>query len=197
KEKKKGKAEERNIISFHLRKIPTRKIRPATHLERQRKIMGFFSFLGRVLFASLFILSAWQMFNDFGADGGSAAKELAPKLDLTKAHLSSRFGVALPNLEVKQVVWTIVALKGLGGLLFVIGNIFGAYLLAVYLVVISPILYDFYNYGPEDRQFSLLLTEFLQSVALLGALLFFIGMKNSTKTSKVILKKRTPKPKAA
>jgi len=29
-------------------------------------------------------------------------------------------------------------------------------------VVVSPILYDFYNYGPEDRQFSLLLTEFLQ-----------------------------------
>ncbi|CAN6921659.1 unnamed protein product [Brassica oleracea] len=46
-----------------------------------------------------------------------------------------------------------------------------------------PILYDFYNYGPEDRQLSLLLTEFLQSVALLGALLFFIGMKNSTMTS--------------
>lgn len=39
-------------------------------------------------------------FNDFGADGGPAAKELAPKLDLTKAHLSSRLGVALPNIEV-------------------------------------------------------------------------------------------------
>ncbi|KAL1188824.1 hypothetical protein V5N11_021984 [Cardamine amara subsp. amara] len=159
--------------------------------------MGFFSFLGRVLFASLFILSAWQMFNDFGADGGPAAKELAPKLHLIKTHLSSRFGLALPNFEVKQVVWAIVALKGLGGLLFVIGNIFGAYLLAFYLVAISPILYDFYNYGPEDRQFSLLFNEFLQSVALLGALLFFIGMKNSTTTSKRNLKKRTPKPKAA
>ncbi|CAN6876858.1 unnamed protein product [Brassica oleracea var. botrytis] len=162
--------------------------------------MGFFSFLGRVLFASLFILSAWQMFNDFGADGGPAAKELAPKLGLAKSHLSSRLGVALPDIEVKQVVSVIVALKGLGGLLFVVGNIFGAYLLAFYLVVVSPILYDFYNYGPEDRQFSLLLTEFLQSVALLGALLFFIGMKNSRTTSSSKssnLKKRTPKPKAA
>ncbi|CAF2262078.1 BnaA08g27830D [Brassica napus] len=165
--------------------------------------MGFFSFLGRVLFASLFILSAWQMFNDFGSDGGPAAKELAPKLHLAKAHLSSRLGVALPDIEVKHVVWAIVGLKGLGGLLFVVGNIFGAYLLVVYLVVVSPILYDFYNYGPQDREFSLLFTEFLQSVALLGALLFFIGMKNSTTTSsssssaKRNLKKRTPKPKAA
>ncbi|XP_013601894.1 PREDICTED: uncharacterized protein LOC106309415 [Brassica oleracea var. oleracea] len=106
-----------------------------------------------------------RRFNDFGADGGPAAKELTQKLHLTKAHLSSRLGVALPDIEVKQVVWAIVALKGLGGLLFVVGNIVGAYLLAFYLVVVSPILYDFYNYGPEDRQFSLLLTEFLQSFA--------------------------------
>jgi uncharacterized membrane protein YphA (DoxX/SURF4 family) len=154
--------------------------------------MGFFSFLGRVLFASLFILSAWQMFND----GGPAAKELAPKLDLVKAHLSSRLGVTLPKIEVRQVVATIIALKGVGGLLFVIGNTFGAYLLASYLVVFGPILYDFYNYGPQERHFSLLLTEFLQSVALFGALLFFIGMKNSTPAKKN-LKKRTPKPKAA
>ncbi|KFK31714.1 hypothetical protein AALP_AA6G149500 [Arabis alpina] len=160
--------------------------------------MGFFSFLGRVLFASLFILSAWQMFNDFGVDGGPAAKELAPKLNLAKAHLSSRLGVTLPKIEVRQVVVTIIALKGVGGLLFVIGNIFGAYLLAFYLVVVSPILYDFYNYGPQERHFSLLFTEFLQSVALFGALLFFIGMKNSTPSKRVVLKKRTtPKPKAA
>ena len=31
--------------------------------------------------------------------------------------------------KVKHVVWAIVGLKGLGGLLFVVGNIFGAYLL--------------------------------------------------------------------
>jgi len=40
---------------------------------------------------------------------------------------------------VKQVVWAIVALKGLGGLLFVIGNIFGAYL----LVRISSLLFKY------------------------------------------------------
>ncbi|KAF2591813.1 hypothetical protein F2Q70_00042129, partial [Brassica cretica] len=117
------------------------------------------------LFLQLFVLGFVIRFNDFGADGGPAAKELTQKLHLTKAHLSSRLGVALPDIEVKQVVWAIVALKGLGGLLFVVGNIVGAYLLAFYLVVVSPILYDFYNYGPEDRQFSLLLTEFLQSFA--------------------------------
>ena len=49
------------------------------------------------------IVSFWLLlirFNDFGTDGGPAAKELAPKLHLTKAHLSSRLGVALPDIEV-------------------------------------------------------------------------------------------------
>ncbi|XP_010542933.1 PREDICTED: uncharacterized protein LOC104815989 [Tarenaya hassleriana] len=159
--------------------------------------MGFFSFLGRVLFASLFILSSWQMFNDFGVDGGPAAKELAPKLHLASARLSSKLGFALPDIEVRQVVATIVALKGVGGLLFVFGSVFGAYLLAFYLVAISPVLYDFYNYGPEDQEFSLLFTEFLQSVALFGALLFFVGMKITTTASKRNARKKTPKPKAA
>jgi len=36
---------------------------------------------------------------------------------------------------VRQVVATIIALKGVGGLLFVIGNIFGAYLLVRLLLV--------------------------------------------------------------
>ncbi|CAA7029748.1 unnamed protein product [Microthlaspi erraticum] len=108
------------------------------------------------------VLGTLIRFNEFGVDGGPADKELAPKIDLAKAHLSSRLGVALPS--VRPVVVTIIALKGAGGLLFVIGNIFGAYLLAFYLVDVSPILYDFYNYGPEERHFSPLLTEFLQEV---------------------------------
>ncbi|KAJ0478619.1 putative HR-like lesion-inducer [Helianthus annuus] len=32
------------------------------HQQRPKSQMGFFSFLGRLFFASLFILSAWQMY---------------------------------------------------------------------------------------------------------------------------------------
>lgn len=48
------------------------------------------------------LLNLWTFnrFNDFGVDGGPAAKELAPKLDLAKGHLSSRLGVTLPKIEV-------------------------------------------------------------------------------------------------
>ncbi|KAK4855714.1 hypothetical protein QYF36_010162 [Acer negundo] len=45
---------------------------------------------------------------------------------------------------------------------FVFGNSFGAIL----LVLTTPLLHDFYNYGPKDPEFVPLLHEFLQCVAL-------------------------------
>ncbi|GLU08135.1 hypothetical protein SLE2022_250600 [Rubroshorea leprosula] len=159
--------------------------------------MGFFSFLGRLLFASLFILSAWQMFNEFGADGGPAAKELIPKLTLVKKHVSAQLKLKLPDIDVKQVVATAIALKGLGGILFVFGQTFGAYLLLVYLALSTPLLYDFYNYSSSDPKFQGLLCNFLHSVALFGALLFFWGMKNSMPKRQLKKKPATKTTKAA
>ncbi|XP_050220569.1 uncharacterized protein LOC126670786 [Mercurialis annua] len=156
--------------------------------------MGFFSFLGRVLFASLFILSAWQMFNEFGEDGGPAAKELIPKLAIVKKHLSSTLGIGMPDIDPRHLVAVILSLKGLGGFLFVFGTPFGAYLLLVHLAVSSPLLYDFYNYDKDEPEFSTLLHQFLQSVALFGALLFFIGMKNLIPRRQI--KKKALKAKA-
>ncbi|XP_012452759.1 uncharacterized protein LOC105774740 isoform X1 [Gossypium raimondii] len=161
--------------------------------------MGFASFVGRVCFASIFILSAWQMFNEFGVDGGSAGKELAPKLNLAKKHLSSQFHVNFPDIEtffltqVRQLVLTAIAMKGLGAILFVFGHGFGAFLLIVYLLVSTPILHDFYNYGPDEPRYNILLGDFLQCVAQCGALIFFWGMKNSItkRRKKKALKSKT------
>ncbi|KDP40300.1 hypothetical protein JCGZ_02298 [Jatropha curcas] len=155
--------------------------------------MGFFSFLGRVLFASLFILSAWQMFNEFGEDGGPAVKELIPKLAIVNKHLSSKLGVVIPDIDPRNLVAGMIVLKGLGGFLFVFGTPFGAYLLLLHLAVSSPLLYDFYNYGRDQSEYFILLNEFLQSVALFGALLFFIGMKNLIPKRQI--KKKAPKAK--
>ncbi|KAI7744597.1 hypothetical protein M8C21_001725 [Ambrosia artemisiifolia] len=139
--------------------------------------MGFFSFLGRLLFASLFILSAWQMFNDFGNDGGPAAKELAPKISAIQRFLVAKIGNGVPKIDVKHVVLASMALKGIGGILFVFGSTTGAYLLMYHLLLITPLLHDFYNYESDDSRFHPLLADFVQNLALLGALLLFIGMK--------------------
>ncbi|KAK1418852.1 hypothetical protein QVD17_27999 [Tagetes erecta] len=140
--------------------------------------MGFFSFLGRLLFASLFILSAWQMFNDFGDDGGPAAKELAPKISSIQRYLASKIGDGAPKIDAKHVVLATMALKGVGGILFVFGSSTGASLLMYHLLILTPLLHDFYNYEMDDPRFHPHLAEFLQNISLFGALVFFIGMKN-------------------
>ncbi|KAJ4967775.1 hypothetical protein NE237_014476 [Protea cynaroides] len=155
--------------------------------------MGFTSFLGRVLFASVFILSAWQEFNEFGIDGGPAAKALRPKYNVFTGHVSSHLGVQVPEVELKQIVAATIALKGIGGILFIFGSSFGAYLLLLHQLLATPILYDFYNYDTDKKEFGLLFVKFAQSLALLGSLLFFLGMKNSV--PKRLHKKKVPKTK--
>ncbi|KAK3414877.1 hypothetical protein EUGRSUZ_H00182 [Eucalyptus grandis] len=130
--------------------------------------MGFFSFLGRVLFASFFLLSAWQMYNEFTVDGGAAAaKELRPKLSVALQHLSSKLGVATPDvddfMQTRHVVASIYILKGLGGILFVFGSSFGAYLLLLELALTTPILYDFYNYDPSKPEFEIMMASLAAS----------------------------------
>ncbi|KAK9059014.1 hypothetical protein SSX86_021633 [Deinandra increscens subsp. villosa] len=155
--------------------------------------MGFVSFLGRLLFASLFILSAWQMFNDFDDDGGPAAYELAPKLVPIQRYLASKIGDRVPKIDVKHVVLASMVLKGFGGILFVFGSTTGAYLLTCYLLLMTPLLHNFYDYETDDPKFHPLLADFVQSLALLGALLYFIGMKSVL--PRKLMKKRHLKTK--
>ncbi|KAL8196039.1 hypothetical protein R6Q57_025039 [Mikania cordata] len=124
--------------------------------------MGFGSFLGRLLFASLFILSAWQMFNDFGDDGGPAAKELAPKIVSIQRYLVSKIGDGVPEINVKHVVLASMVLKGVGGILFVFGSTTGAYLLMYNLLFMTPLLLDFYEYEMDDPEFHPHLADFVQ-----------------------------------
>ncbi|KAL6176508.1 hypothetical protein ACLB2K_053141 [Fragaria x ananassa] len=157
--------------------------------------MGFFSFFGRVLFSTIFILSAWQAFNEFGTDGGPAAKELAPKFSVLKDHLSSKLGFALPDVNPIHLAGTVIALKGLGGILFVLNSNIGALLLIFQLVLTTPLVYDFYNFSPDTPKFGVLLNDFLQQAALVGALFFFIGMKNSITKRGQVTKKKIHKTK--
>ncbi|KAF7818409.1 putative HR-like lesion-inducing protein precursor [Senna tora] len=151
--------------------------------------MAFASFLGRVLFASVFILSAYQEFNEYGTDGGPAAKALRPKFDAFTHRVNSQVGFQLPEIDIKYLVAGAIALKGIGGLLFIFGSTFGAVLMLLHQLTATPILYDFYNYDNEGKEFNQLFIKFTQNMALFGALLFFIGMKNS-------IPKRQPKKKA-
>nr|GEU82008.1 HR-like lesion-inducer [Tanacetum cinerariifolium] len=155
--------------------------------------MGLVSIVGRVLFASLFILSAYQTFHDFGDNGGRAAKELAPKVASVHRFLTSKIGKGVPKIDVKNIVIAGMAVKGLGGTLFVLGSSTGAYLLMYYLLFTTPILYDFYKYRINEPTYKLLLAEFLQNIALFGALIFFVEMKKLS--PRKLSRKKAPKAK--
>ncbi|CAH1431829.1 unnamed protein product [Lactuca virosa] len=141
--------------------------------------MGFILFAGRLLFASLFILSAYQLYHEYGTDGGPAVKVLEPKLDVFTKLIASKAGIQIPEIDTKHVVSAVIVLKGFGGVGFIFGSYAGAILLVLHQLVFTPILYDFYNYDVEDAEFGQLFTKFTQNMALLGALLYFIGMKHS------------------
>lgn len=40
-------------------------------------------------------------FDEFGVDGGPAAKELVPKFMVLKQQISSKLGLGLPNIDVR------------------------------------------------------------------------------------------------
>ncbi|KAI3773023.1 hypothetical protein L6452_04220 [Arctium lappa] len=141
--------------------------------------MGFALFVGRLLFASLFILSAYQLYNEFGTDGGPAVKVLEPKLNVFTKLITSKVGIQVPEIDTKHVVLAAIVLKGFGGVGFIFGSYAGSILLVLHQLVFTPVLYDFYNYDVEDTEFGQLFTKFTENMALLGALLFFIGMKHS------------------
>ncbi|CAM6045194.1 unnamed protein product [Sphagnum compactum] len=144
--------------------------------------MGFLSFVGRVAFSAIFILAAWQKIQDFGQNGGAALQALDPKFELFRKNVNEMFNInfSLPqDVETKHLLMAAIVLEGLGGLLFTLGSSFGAYLLLIFLAAVIPIMHDFYNFDLESPDYLYQFNSFLKNLSLFGALLFFLGMKNS------------------
>ncbi|GLJ22655.1 hypothetical protein SUGI_0426790 [Cryptomeria japonica] len=143
--------------------------------------MGFVAFAGRFLFSALFIFSAWLKVYDFGYDGGAALNILTPKYGVFRNHVRTILGVDVPDFEMKQALMTIIALEGIGGILFTFGSNLGAYLLLILLAAVTPIVHDFYNYDMRRPEYVVEFVQFLKNLALFGALLFFLGTNSSKK----------------
>jgi hypothetical protein len=47
------------------------------------------------------VLGSGRRFNEFGADGGPAAKALQPKFNVFVKNISAHLGVAVPHIEVR------------------------------------------------------------------------------------------------
>ncbi|XP_070042534.1 uncharacterized protein LOC142178204 [Nicotiana tabacum] len=138
--------------------------------------MELFSILGRFLFAWFFVSSAWQTLKEIDTDIRLVEKEyvvkLAGFLDLV-VHYSEETKIQIVHF----FITFFIGLKAIGGSLFLFDRIEGIFLLILYLLIATPIFYDFYHYTVGEPEFFLLLHDFMQHIAFLGALLFFIEMK--------------------
>ncbi|CAM6102919.1 unnamed protein product [Calypogeia fissa] len=80
--------------------------------------MGLLLIMGSVLFSAIFVLAAWQKINDFGHDGGAAAKTLSPRYGLFHYHIYNFLGLFVRFLstgEMKLYSATISQAKGAAG----------------------------------------------------------------------------------
>uniref|UniRef100_A0ACD5XBR8 Uncharacterized protein n=1 Tax=Avena sativa TaxID=4498 RepID=A0ACD5XBR8_AVESA len=154
--------------------------------------MEFLSLVGRVLFASMFLISAFKEDDGFGSP---SAKALEPKFNLFVKQVSTYTGMAVPHVQISTLMLITQYIRAFGGIMFIAYSSIGAFLLLVFLVFITPVMYDFYNYEMESPQFVQLFTQFLQNLALCGALMFFLGMKSSI--PRTYPKRRTAKTKTA
>ncbi|CAI9771267.1 unnamed protein product [Fraxinus pennsylvanica] len=95
-------------------------------------------------------------FNEFGIDGGPAAKSLRPKFNVFSKHVKTHTGLELPYVEMKHLILGAIIMKGFGSLLFIFGSSLGAVILLLHQLIAAPILYDFYNYDAEQKDYLLL-----------------------------------------
>lgn len=150
--------------------------------------MELLSILGRFLFAWFFISSAWQTLKEIDVDIKLIENEYAAKL---AGFLDLLFYSEETKSQIVHFFITLfVGLKAIGGCLFLFDRIEGIFLLILYLLMITPIFYDFYHYKVGEPEFFVLLHDFMQNIAFFGALMFYIEMK-------ITLFHRQPKKKAS
>ncbi|KAK9803121.1 hypothetical protein WJX73_007019 [Symbiochloris irregularis] len=139
--------------------------------------MGALAFTGRLLFALLFLGSGIQKLQtlDFKS-GGPVLDVLSPKLDELFANVHSSTGYAVPVHKDHHLYFLIVGvvLEIVGALLFVANWNIGAWALILYTSAITPAVHDFWN-SKDDAVKGLEIIMFFKNVALIGALLFYLG----------------------
>lgn len=138
---------------------------------------GVTSFIGRALFALLFLGSGVQKLQslDFKS-GGPVLDVLSPKLDEVFSQFQSQTGYSVP-VQKDHHVYLLVAglvLELGGALLFIFDWTLGALLLLAYTLAVTPVAHDFWNSKDESvRGIEIIL--FFKNIALVGALLFYLG----------------------
>eukprot|EP00899_Mesostigma_viride_P004272 jgi/Mesvir1/13846/Mv15992-RA.1 len=132
--------------------------------------LGITGTIGRVFLAAVFLLAAYNKFDD----GEPIAKFTGAKFAKFINLLPFDIPFGLP--EPKALVMTGMIMEGLGGLLLMSDIRLGAYLLLLYTSAASVIFHDFYNYVASSLEFQNELVLFFKNLAMLGGLLVYLDV---------------------
>ncbi|CAN6872052.1 hypothetical protein Bca4012_076693 [Brassica carinata] len=140
-----------------------------TTLTRSMPAIAFF---GRMAFALVFIISAIQDYADhFGGGGGPLEKTVGPAVNVMTKYgskvLTFYTGMQVVAFDVRLLEFSLITAKGTAALWFIFGQSMPAYFLLATQMLSTVIPF------PTN------LNDFTQNLTLMGALLYYIGLKHS------------------
>ncbi|KAF8098693.1 hypothetical protein N665_0260s0003 [Sinapis alba] len=140
-----------------------------TTLTRSMPAIALF---GRTAFALVFIISAIQDYADhFGGGGGPLEKTVGPAVNVMTKYgskvLTFYTGMQVVAFDVRLLEFSLITAKGTAALWFIFGQSMPAYFLLATQMLSTVIPF------PTN------LNDFTQNLTLVGALLYYIGLKHS------------------
>lgn len=170
--------------------------------------MGVVSLFGRVLFCSIFVISALNRLLTVTHTVDPTMSFMEPKLaplrntlkgfiadNAYASELSSRtqFDVDLHlssyNLNIAAIV-----LELLGSLLFIGGSRHGARMLLLHLMAVTPIMHNFYaiaSTGSPEWQNEFVM--FMKNFAMMGGLIMFLAEEGKNKRNPMLMRSSAPR----
>ena len=114
-------------------------------------------FLGRCLFAFLFISSGLSKLQGFYDNSSKLVSMLQPRITQAIEKTMMTLHLDLDKPEVTPAIATyalyaILFLELVGGVSFMFFPRAGSGLLSLYLVLVTPVMHDFYNHRPGSRR---------------------------------------------
>lgn len=144
--------------------------------------MAYMDWLGRILFASIFLTSGFMKLSNYEAGtGGPAMPDVATKLDSAIKTITSN--VSNLNFTYRDVqpyyqeLYLFAILLEIGGAVaFIAGFDIGAYALIAFIVPATFVMHDFWNSAESDTA-SPDTINFMKNVVIVGALLMILSLK--------------------
>eukprot|EP00892_Ulva_mutabilis_P003434 jgi/Ulvmu1/1462/UM011_0192.1 len=144
--------------------------------------MAYMDWLGRILFASIFLTSGFIKLSNYEYEtGGDAMPEIATKLDVAMKTISSN----IPSLNFthrdvqayyRQLYLAAIVLEVGGAIALIAGYDIGAYALIAFIVPATFVMHDFWNASDNDAA-SPDIINFMKNVVIVGALLMILSLK--------------------